>query len=447
MEIAFVLGLLVLAIALFATERLAVDVLTLLLLTALVVTGMLTPREAFAGFSSDIIIILGSIFVLSGALQETGLLEVVGARLTRIARGSLNRLLLVLMGTAAGVSAFMNNTTVTAMFVPPVVGIARNSATSPSKLLMPLAFASIFGGTCTLIGTSTNVAVSGYIEHWKLAPLGFFEITPIGLVIVAVGIAYMMLIGQRLLPAHPDESLTEIYAMREYLSEVVVLPGSPLVGQQCLSSDLSRLGFQILNLIRSEVELLPSSDMTLAPGDLLLIEGKVADLMKLSEFEGIRIRAKLNLEEADLYGANPKVAEALIAPQSVLIGQTLKKADFRQRYGLNVLAVHRHGQPLRDKIGDLRLRLGDLLLVEGAAEKMERPPRETGLGLSRNTAPVRSRAKVCMSWSCFSPPLLPEVPAGCRSRSRFSRRRCSVSCSAASVSSGRAPSSICGCSS
>ena len=214
MEIALVLGLLVLAIALFATERFPVDVLTLFLLAMLVVTGVLAPREAFAGFSSDIIIILGSIFVLSGALQETGLLDAVGSKLTKIARGSLNRLLLVLMVTAAGVSAFMNNTTVTAMLISPVIGIARNSATSPSKLLMPLAFASIFGGTCTLIGTSTNVAVSGYIEHWGLVPLSFFEITPIGLVIVVVGIFYMMLLGQRLLPRHEEESLTTTYAMR-----------------------------------------------------------------------------------------------------------------------------------------------------------------------------------------------------------------------------------------
>ena len=379
MQIALVLGLLVLALVLFATEKLAVDVLTLLLLTVLVGAGVLAPAEAFAGFSSDIIVILGSIFVLSGALQETGLLDAVGARLTRIGRGSSNRLLLALMGTASGVSAFMNNTTVTAMLVPPVIGIARNAALSPSKLLMPLAFASIFGGTCTLIGTSTNVAVSGYIAHSHLAPLGFFEITPIGLVIVAVGTAYMLLIGQRLLPAHEVESLTAAYALREYLSEIVVLPGSPLAGQRSHASELSRLGFRILKLIRGDEELLPSSEVIIEPGDRLLVEGKVDDLMKVTGSEGIEIRAKRKLDDLELRGADLKIAEALIAPQSALIGRTLRTADFRRRYGLSVLAIHRHGQSLREAIGDVRLRLGDLLLVEGPAESAERLPREAGL--------------------------------------------------------------------
>jgi len=379
MEIAIVLGLLMLAITLFVTEKLPVDVLTLLLLTALVGTGVLAPREAFAGFSSDIIIILGSIFVLSGAMQETGLLDVVGDRLALIGRGSSNRLLLALMGAASGISAFMNNTTVTAMLVPPVIGIARNAAISPSKLLMPLAFASIFGGTCTLIGTSVNVAVSGYIAHSQLAPLGFFEITPIGLVIVAVGTAYMLIIGQRLLPAHENESLTATYALCDYLSEIVVLPGSPLAGQRCHASELSRLGFRILKLIRGDAELLPGSEVIIKPGDMLLVEGKMDDLMKVAETEGIEIKAQRKLEDAGLQGTELKVAEALIAPQSVLIGRTLRTADFRKHYGLSVLAIHRQGQPLREKIGDVRLRLGDLLLVEGPAECAERLPRDAGL--------------------------------------------------------------------
>ena len=168
MQSALVLGLLVLAIVLFAREKLPADIITLLLLVALVGSGVLTTAEAFEGFSSDIIIILGSIFVISGALQETGLLDAIGERLVRLGQAGSKRLLLLLMGSAASISAFMNNTTVAAMLVPPVIGMARNAKTSPSRLLMPLAFASILGGTCTLIGTSTNVAVSGYIA--KCAP-------------------------------------------------------------------------------------------------------------------------------------------------------------------------------------------------------------------------------------------------------------------------------------
>jgi di/tricarboxylate transporter len=165
LPIAFVLALLVVAIALFATERISVDIITFLLLIALVVSGVLVPREAFEGFSNDIIIILGAIFVISGALQETGVLDLLGARILKLAGTSQNSLLLLLMSSTAGISGFMNNTTVTAMFLPPTVGVARRAKLSASKLLMPLAFASILGGTCTLIGTSTNVAVSGYIRR------------------------------------------------------------------------------------------------------------------------------------------------------------------------------------------------------------------------------------------------------------------------------------------
>ncbi|MBA3835206.1 MAG: anion permease, partial [Sphingomonas sp.] len=182
LSIAFVLALLVIAIALFATERISVDIITFLLLIALVVTGVLVPQEAFAGFSNDIIIILGAIFVISGALQETGVLDLLGARILKHAGTSQNGLLMLLMSVTAGVSAVMNNTTVTAMFLPPTVGVARRANMSASRLLMPLAFASMLGGTCTLIGTSTNVAVSGYIKKAGMPELGMFEITPIGLV-------------------------------------------------------------------------------------------------------------------------------------------------------------------------------------------------------------------------------------------------------------------------
>jgi len=160
MEIALVLSLLVVAIVLFASEKLSVDVITLLLLSALVLTGLLTPAEAFAGFSSDIIIILGSIFVIGGALRETGMLDVAGGWVFKLADGHARRLLVLLMSAASALSAFMNNTTVTAMLLPAVSGGAHRAKISPSKLLMPLAYASMLGGTCTLIGTSTSAAVS-----------------------------------------------------------------------------------------------------------------------------------------------------------------------------------------------------------------------------------------------------------------------------------------------
>jgi di/tricarboxylate transporter len=380
-SIAFVLLLLVIAIALFATERISVDIITFLLLIALVVSGILAPKEAFEGFSNDIIIILGAIFVISGALQETGVLDLLGARILKLAGTNPNRLLLLLMSSTAGTSAFMNNTTVTAMFLPPTIGVARRANLSASRLLMPLAFASILGGTCTLIGTSTNVAVSGYIKKAGLPELGMFEITPIGLIIVAIGIFYLMTIGQRLLPKHQEASLTVNYAMREYVSEIIVLPNSPLIGQNSFDSDLNVLEFQILKIIRGDNKLLPGRDVQLAQGDILLVEGKADTLMKVKKIEGIEIKPEFKLGDLDLQTEQLRIAEVLLTPQSELHGRTLKDANFRQHSGLTVLAIFRHGQSLRDQVSDTVLRVGDLLLVQGEEERINSLRGQPGLSL------------------------------------------------------------------
>ena len=389
LPIAFVLALLVLAIALFATERISVDLITFMLLIALVVSGILTPHEAFAGFADDIIIILGSIFVISGALQETGVLDLLGARLLKLAGANPNRLLLLLMSSTAGVSAFMNNTTVTAMFLPPVVALARRAKMAASKLLMPMAFASILGGTCTLIGTSTNVAVSGYMKKAGMAPLGMFEITPIGLIIVGAGILYMMLVGKRMLPEHAEASLTANYAMREYLSEIIVLPDSPLIGQKSYDSDLNVLEFRILKIIRALREILPGRDILIEEGDTLLVEGKADTLMKVKKIEGIEIKAEFTLGDLDLESSEMKIAEVLLTPQSELPGRTLREANFRQYHGLTALAIYRHGQSLREQVGNTVLRVGDLLLVQGDAPRIEGLRSHPGLSLlSELTEPL-----------------------------------------------------------
>ena len=381
LPIAFVLLLLVVAVALFASERISVDLITFILLIALVVGGVLSPGEAFEGFSNDIIIILGAIFVISGALQETGVLDLLGARVLKLAGANPNRLLLLLTSSTAGVSAFMNNTTVTAMFLPPTIGVARRANLSPSRLLMPLAFASILGGTCTLIGTSTNVAVSGYIKKAGMAELGMFEITPLGLIIVVIGIAYLVLIGRRLLPEHKEVSLTANYAMREYVSEIIVLPNSPLIGQQSYDSDLNVLEFQILNIIRGDTQLRPGHGVQLAEGDTLLVEGKADTLMKVKKIEGIEIKPEFTLGDLDLQGSQMRIAEVLLTPQSEIHGRTLKEANFRRDYGLTVLAIYRHGQSLREQVSDTILRVGDLLLVQGEDVRIEALRAKPGLSL------------------------------------------------------------------
>ncbi len=380
------MGLLVIAIALFAMEKLSVDIITLLLLLALVLTGIIAPGEAFEGFSDDIIIILGSIFVISGALQRSGIMDALGAQLQRHAGGSSNRLVFMVMMIVGGISSFMNNTTATAIFVPPVIGMAKQSKISASKLLKPVAFASILGGTCTLIGTSTNVAVSGYIARNGMQPLSLFEITPVGIVIVLVGITYMMVIGQRLLPDHREESLTEEYAMREYLSEIVVIANSHLIGQRIFESDLSKMDFRVLEVLRGPERLLPTSRTRIEAGDVLLVEGQVSDLIRVKETAGIEIKADAKL--SDLESEEIKIVEAMVTPQSDLIDQTLKESNFRARYGMIALAINRHGHPLREKIGHIRLRMGDLLLIQGPADRMDDIRRHPDLWMLEELSPA-----------------------------------------------------------
>ncbi len=342
-QIGLVLFLLLALVVMFATEKLSVDLITLILLITLVASGILSADEAFAGFSSDILIILGSIFVISGALRETGVLDVIAGRLMRVAGNNPTRITLALMVTAASVSAFMSNTAVTAMLTPPTVGLAKRAGMAPSKLLMPLAFASILGGTCTLIGTSTNVAVSGFIKHSGMEPLHLFEFLPLGLVFVGVGITYMMLVGIRLLPAHSEADLTTRYAMRDYLSEIIVMPGSPLVGNLSYDSDLNVLGFRVLKIVRGDKELVPDSRVIIEEGDTLLVEGQAATLIKVKKIEGIEIKADVTLGDRDLEGTDLRIAEVLVTPTSDLAGRTLKEANFRQTSGLTVLALNRAG--------------------------------------------------------------------------------------------------------
>ncbi len=395
------LSLLLIAVILFATEKLPVEIVTLLMLVVLTAARIVTPEEAFAGFSSDFIIIIAAIFILSAALEETGILDFVVVKLVRLATRSTNLMLFVIMMVTGLVSAFMNNTTVTAMFVTPLTGLSKKINMSPSKLLMPLAYAAILGGTCTLIGTSTNVAVSGYIVKAGLEPVGLFEITAIGSVIFLIGVVYMMTIGQRMLPDHADQQLTEEYMLQKYMTEIVVRPYSPLVGQLIYASDLASLNFRIINVIRGEDNFLPDFRTRINENDILLVEGEIENLMKVKETKGIDIMADVILER-DLVTDDVNLAEAMITRQSDLIGKTVKESEFLRRYGLVVLAVSRYGETLRSKIGSIHLKLGDVLLVQGATDRLENIRGSRNLAMLNSFAPVLfKKRKGILAIACF----------------------------------------------
>ncbi|HUO86421.1 MAG TPA: SLC13 family permease, partial [Thermoanaerobaculia bacterium] len=370
-DIALVLGLLGLAIVLFSLEALPVDLVTLMLLIALIVGGILSPAEAFAGFSSELVLTLVAIFVLSGALQQTGAVAGLARRLEDLAAGRPNRLLLLLMSATGAVSSVVNNTTATAVFLPPGMAAAKRLELSPSRFLMPIAFASILGGTCTLIGTSTNLAVSGFLLAAGERPLGMFELAPVGLVALPIGIAYLLLVAPRLIPERSAASLADAYAIRHYLFEARIDPGSPLAGQRLYDSELARRGFRVLEVGRGDATLLPGPQTHLAAGDLLLVQGPADDLVRALGTAGVRVETDLPLDDRALEPGDVEVAEVLVSPYADLVGRTLEEARFHQRFGVTVLAVHRGGHPLGGKLAQMRLRLGDLLLVQGTRARLE----------------------------------------------------------------------------
>jgi di/tricarboxylate transporter len=394
MEIAIVLLLLTVAVVLFSREVLPVDQVTWMVLIALVATGILTPEEAFRGFASEILIILASVFVIGAGLRETGLVDVLGEKIQRFGGGNPKRFLAMMMGGTSAMSAFMNNTTVTEVLVPPVIGAAKQLKVSPSQFLMPLAFASILGGTCTLIGTSTNVAVSGYLERVGLEPIGFFEFAPIGAVIVVVGILYMVFIGSRFLPETDDTaSLVERYSLRKYLSEITVREGSPIAGQALVESGFASLDLRVLQVLRGESRIAPSPGLKLAGGDVLLVNGPVESLMKVREVEGIDIRAESQLSDEDLRGADLEILEVLISPPSGFLGRTIEELHLPARYGITVLAINRHGQHLRDQIRRIRLKTGDVLLVQGSRERTQALRERPDFGVLSEVPPATHRAR------------------------------------------------------
>lgn len=419
-EIAIVLLLLLLALVLFGTERIPIDIVTILLVIALIVTGTLTVEEAFGGFGNDIVITISGLFILTGGLVKTGVVDVVGRRLHRISGGNEFRLTVLIMFVAAACAAVMKNTTTTAMFVPVVLGIAARARVPPSKLLMPLAFGAILGGTCTLIGTSTNLAVSGALarlgtsqdlmqsikgnqlflsrfpEYGALfQPYSMFELTWVGVPIVVVGMLYMLLIGLRLLPRRGgSESLTEQYQIREYMSEVIVLPDSPLVGKTLSEARVSdELDLTVVGILRGRGgRIAPSAQEVIEAEDLLLVQGRVEDILRVKNEAGIEIKADFKLSDSDLETEEVELFEVMILRGSDFVGRTLKGLKFRQRYALTVLAINRHGVALLSKISTVSLRFGDVLLIQGDRDRIEQLVLDGQLLLLEDVSERRGRA-------------------------------------------------------
>ncbi len=375
-DIAIVLALLVIALVLFSTERIPIEVVAILLVMALVLSRTLTTSEAFAGFGNDIVITIAGLFILTGGLAKTGVIDLVGRRLHRTAGDSEFRIVALIMFAAAACAAFMKNTTTVAMFLPVVLGIAARRNISPTKLLMPLAFGAILGGTCTLIGTSTNLAVSGALPRYGIQAFTMFELTQVGVVIVGVGMVYMLLVGLRLLPrGKAAESLTEQYHVRQYMTEVIVLDDSPLIGKSLAKARIGdELDLTVLGILRGEerYRIAPNPEEQIKAADLLLVQGRVEDILKVKAEAGIEIKPDFTLNDSVLEGKDTELFEAEVPRGSDFTGRTLKRLDVQKQHGVVVLAINRHGVNLLSKISRVRLRFGDVLLLQGNRDQVER---------------------------------------------------------------------------
>lgn len=372
--IAITLILLFVAIVLFATEKIPVDIVGILLVIGLVLTRVLTVDEGVSGFGDNIIITIGGLFVLTGGLIKTGIVDLIGRRLYRIA-GKNEFLLTALIMTVAAISAsVLKNTTTTAMFVPVVLGLANRARIAPSKLLMPLAFGAILGGSCTLIGTSTNLAVSSAMQRYGMEPYSMFELTPVGIVTVAAGLLYMLTIGIKLLPNRGgEESFTEQYHIREYISELIVLPDSHFIGKTLGEANINlEFDLNVLGIIRGkEQRISPKPDERIETGDLLIVEGRLANILNIKSEAGLEIKADFELNDRLLESGEIELFEVMVMRDSRLGGQTLKTLNFRNLYNLTVLAINRHGETFLDKISSVKLKFGDVLLVQGNRKTIE----------------------------------------------------------------------------
>jgi di/tricarboxylate transporter len=370
MEIAIVLTLLVVAVILLSIETISPDFIALGLLVVLVSAHILTVEEAFKGFGSEFIVMLAAVFIVGEALQQNGMIDLAAARIGRVQSIPLWALIGFIMICAAGLSAFMNNTTVSAVLLAPIVSMAKRLRVSPSKLLMPMAFAALMGGTCTLIGTSTNIAGNAYLVKQGFPSMTMFELLPLGLPLTLIGILFMAF-GHRFIPARAaiaaDTGFTERYEMRKYLSRVRVKESSPMVGRSIFDLDLGKIEIRILKILRENRDIFPDSNTTVKANDILVIEVEQADLSQLRQEKGVEL-ASGSVGDADLQGNSVRLVELSIPSSSDLVNQTLVEADFRKKYHIGVLAIHRKDESITEDLAQIKLKAGDVLLGQGRVE-------------------------------------------------------------------------------
>ena len=372
-EVLILIGIILFMIAAFAFEWMPLDLVALVTLALLLVFDLVTPKEAISGFSNEAVITVMMMFILSDALVRSGLISQLGRRIIRVAGDSKWLACVGLLGLTAGLSGFINNVAAVSIFMPVAIHLAKHYGFSASQILLPLSYASIFGGTCTLIGTSTNLLVSSLAHEQGEDAFGMFEMLPLGIVLLGVGMVYTLLL-MRWLPARtPTTDLTAKYHLSSFLTEIRIPDGSSLVGRTVIDERVAeRFRLNVLEILRGQQRISQNLRETpLRAGDQLIVRGAMEDIVGFREQYDLLLLTDIKLQDEDLNDENNILVELQLSPTSTFEGQTLQDLDFRRRFGVFVLAINRTGETLRDKIALIPLQRWDTLLVFGPRGRVE----------------------------------------------------------------------------
>ncbi|MEZ6037462.1 MAG: SLC13 family permease [Planctomycetota bacterium] len=384
----FLAILLLLALVSFYLQRLRPDVTALLVMLLLLVpwqpgenglTAILTPTEAFHGFGSPAILMVASMFVLSAAMVRTGAAQLLGGRLLAAGATSELRFQLTVLTLVTGFSAVVNDTTTVLVWMPPVMAICRQRGYAPSRILMLLAFASLLGGKWTLIGTRSNVILSDYLLERTGEGLAFFAFAPVGAAVFVACTTWFVLVGRRFLPqAKPSPSLESRYEVAEFLTETMAEPGSDIVGKTLGELDLPGKDVTVLQVIRGKEFLPPQPWLKVQPNDVLVIQGRITAITDALH-QGLSVKEELKVDDKTLRSADLRMVEAILSPDSELIGHSLRELDFHHRYGVSPLAISRAGRSLKERPLAEPLKAGDSLLLVGHEAELQRLRRNPNL--------------------------------------------------------------------
>jgi di/tricarboxylate transporter len=384
----FLILLIITALVLFSIETLPADVIALGLMMALILSGVLPATIAFEGFGSDTSMMILGILILTAALVRTGIVQILSRKIFQSVGNSKNQLFWIITGSAGLLSAFISNTATAAFYTPMTIGLSRRLKIHPSKMLMPMAFATILASSVTLVGTSTNVVVSGLLTQYGLPPLGMFELTAVGIPILIVGLLYMFFIGRHLIPVRDTKEQDLQKDILAYCSEFKVTPNSPWAGKSLNEIGLGQeYDLYVLRIMKSPgIPIEPRAYTILQPGDRVLIEGNKNNLITLREENLVEFTGEF--EQKSEMAKDLHLAEVILLPGSPLIGRTLRGVNFRERYGLQVLGINRKGENIRRRISLTRLQVGDQLLLQGNQETIQ------GLGKNINFRVVSGQLDV-----------------------------------------------------